>query len=262
VSVRVLLIDSHPVVRVGLRTLLPVDEFTVVAQAHDGAEAIDAAERQQPDVVLLEADLPDRPGPAVCAAILERAPRAAVIVFSANRDDDSTRAAVEAGARGYLLKDAESLDLAEVIRRVLEGENVFDQRVAGALVPSGTPSAGAPKLSERELNVLRLAAEGLTNSEIGARLYLSRHTVKEYLSHAMRKLNVTNRVEAVLRASRLGLIEKAALAEDSRLDRELREPDAALRIKLSDGEPGISLTDPEIAVPPVKLGSPSRRTDS
>jgi two-component system response regulator DevR len=254
VSARVLLVDSHPIVRVGLRALLPRDEFTIVAEARDGAEAVEAAERHQPEVVLIETALPDRPGSAVCAAILERAPDAAVVVLSASQDEESFRAAVEAGARAYVLKDAESLDLADVIRRVLEGESVFDQRVASALVTSGNASTSpeVPKLSEREVTVLRLAAEGLTNSAIGERLYLSRHTVKEYLSHAMRKLEATNRVEAVLRASRLGLIEKPPEGEAS-LDRTLREPDPTVGVYSKYHEGAARVQDPEIAVTPIKL---------
>jgi len=254
VSSRVLLVDSHPVVRVGLRALLPRDEFTIIAEARDGAEAVEAAAQHQPEVVVIETALPDRPGSAVCAEILERAPDAAVVVLSASRDEESFRAAVEAGARGYVLKDAESLDLADVIRRVLEGESVFDHRVASALVASGdsTTSPDVPKLSEREVMVLRLAAEGLTNSAIGERLYLSRHTVKEYLSHAMRKLEATNRVEAVLRASRLGLIEKQPEARAG-LDRTLREPDPAVGVDPEFRQAAARVKDPEIAVKPIKL---------
>jgi len=251
---RVLLVDSHPVVRVGLRALLPRDEFTIIAEARDGAEAVEAAERHQPEVVLIETALPDRLGSAVCAAILERAPEAAVVVLSASCDEESFRGAVEAGARAYVLKDAESLDLADVIRRVLEGESVFDQRVASARAPSGnaSTSTGVPKLGEREVTVLRLAAEGLTNSAIGERLYLSRHTVKKYLGHAMRKLEATNRVEAVLRASRLGLLEKPSEAEAG-FDRTLREPDPTVAVDPKYRERAPRVQDPEIAVKPIKL---------
>ena len=206
--VRVALVDDHRIVREGLRARLPADEFEVVAEASTGASAIVAVQRFQPDIVLLDLGLPDRPGSSVCAEIRKVAPDTKVIIISMHRDEQSVRAAVDAGANAYLLKDAEDLDVVGTMRRVLAGESVIDPRAAAALFRNlGAPPAPAiPRLTEQERKILKLAAGGLTNPEIGARLYLSRHTVKEYLSHAMRKLGVKTRVEAVMEAARLGLI--------------------------------------------------------
>jgi len=202
----VLVVEQSRIVREGIRSQLLANGAHVVAEAANGAEAILAAAQHRPDVVLLDSKLPDRSGPEVCAAILDRHPTAAVIVLSEQRDEASIRAALDAGARAYLLRDEEDLDLGRAIELVLAGESVIDPRVAAAVLdPRGR--AEEPKLSSQELNVLRLVAEGLTNPEIGARLYLSKHTVKEYVSHAMRKLDATNRIEAVRKATALGLIE-------------------------------------------------------
>ncbi len=205
VTARLLVVAPNRIVRRGIREELAGDGLLVMAEAATGAEAIAAATEHRPDVVLLDFSLPDRPGPEVCGAILERQPAAAVIVLAAQGDEASVRSAVDAGARAYLLKDADDLDLGGTIRRVLAGESVIDPRAAALLIDAQR-GAGQPKLSAQELNVLRLVAEGLTNPEIGKRLHLSRHTVKEYVSHAMHKLEATNRIEAVRKATALGVI--------------------------------------------------------
>jgi DNA-binding NarL/FixJ family response regulator len=209
----VLLVDEYPAVRAGLRAWLAETEFRVVGETATAAEAIEAAMRLRPEVVVLDARLPDGGGAALCAAILERLPEAAVVVYSGYLDDETVAAAADAGARAYLLKDAEQPDLADVLRRVGGGERCLDPRVAGALFRGR--SRPARTLTAQELSVIRLAAEGYTNREIGARLYLSRHTVKEYLSHAMRKLGVESRIEAVVEASRRGLLGPVPLSKAS-----------------------------------------------
>jgi DNA-binding NarL/FixJ family response regulator len=183
--------------------------FRVVGEAVSGRQAIAEATRLRPDVVLLDPGLPDLPGPVVCAQLREAVPEACVIVFSAYGDELLVRAVVEAGARAYLLKDAEDLDLPDTIERVLAGESVLDPRAANALLRTLEPgrAPAAPDLTRQELNILRLVAEGCSNRQIGERLHLSRHTVKEYLSNVMRKLEVATRVEAVLEAGRRGLID-------------------------------------------------------
>lgn len=210
-SIRVLVVDDHRVVRDGLRFRLERGGFSIVGEASTGAEAVAKAAKYKPDVVLLDLGLPDRPGAAVCAEILAAVPSTVVVVLSAHADDRSVGAALDAGASSYLLKDAEDVDLAAALIRAVRGESVLDPRAAALLLRRmGTRGEGRPELSEQERRILQLAAEGLTNREIGARLYLSRHTVKEYLSNAMRKLDVGSRVEAALEATRLGLIDPPA----------------------------------------------------
>lgn len=209
VGTRVLLVESNRIVRSGIRAELSRNGAHVVDEASSAAEALHAAGQHRPDVVILSFELPDSAAPEVCARLREQLPDMPIIVLSDRHDDAEVAAAIESGARGYLLKDADDLDLAAAVERVLSGESVLDPRAATALVNSRR-GADEPKLSRQELKVLRLVAEGLTNPEIGSRLYLSRHTVKEYLSHAMRKLEVNNRIEAVRKATELGLIEGVA----------------------------------------------------
>jgi DNA-binding NarL/FixJ family response regulator len=248
-SARVVVVEDHRIVREGLRSQLEAADFSIVAEVETGAKAIEAAEKHRPEVVVLDLRLPDRSGAEVCAEILARVPETAVVVLSAYGDQASVRTAIDAGARAYLLKDAEELDLPSSLRRVLEGESVLDPRAAAALLRARR-APEVPKLSDQELNVLRLAAEGFTNPEIGARLYLSRHTVKEYLSNAMRKLEVTSRVEAVMKASSIGLIEGPSKSSPDRVGsvRTLVYNEAGAPVRASD-----------IKITPLKVASLQER---
>jgi DNA-binding NarL/FixJ family response regulator len=206
VSARVLLVEPNRIVRAGIRAELSRNGAEIVAEAATGGEAIAAAASQTPDVVLLDFQLPDAPALEICEALVARLPETRLVILAEPGQEADVAAAIDCGARAYVLKDAEDLDLGAVVERVLAGESVIDPRAAAALIDSRR-TAAETKLSRQELKVLRLVAEGLTNPEIGTRLYLSRHTVKEYLSHAMRKLEVGNRIEAVRRATELGLLE-------------------------------------------------------
>jgi two-component system, NarL family, response regulator DevR len=192
VTVRVLVADGYPVVRAGLRQFLDAPDVAVVGEAATEAEAVSAAARLRPDVVVLDAALAD-----ACRKI-----PTAVVVLSTSGAPALVAAAAEAGAAAYLVKDLEGPDLLAAVRRVAAGERLVD------------PHAGA-SLSSQEVKVLTLAAEGCTNREIGSRLHLSRHTVKEYLSNAMRKLGVDSRVSAVVEAGRRGLLDPSRLPKAS-----------------------------------------------
>jgi DNA-binding NarL/FixJ family response regulator len=203
-NARVLVVDDHRVVREGLKAGLQDEDLHVVGDVATGAAAISAATRLRPDVVILDARLPDIPGPLVCASILERVPTAAVAFLSAYVDAELVAAAIDAGASAYLLKDAEELELADTVRRLARGERFLDARAGAVLL--ARRRGDEPRLTRSEISILRLAAEGCTNREIGAQLYLSPHTVKEYLSNAMRKLDVDSRVAAAVEADRRGLL--------------------------------------------------------
>jgi len=216
--VRVLLVDDHRVFRDGLRYDLSTEDFEIVAEVATGKAAVVEAARHQPDVVMLDLSLPDVSGAIVCAEVLEHAPHTTVIVLSAFSEERTVRAVLAAGARAYLLKDRQDINLPETIRRVLAGESIVDPRAAAVLLRSlSRPEPEPPKLSNQEVRILRLAAHGLTNRDIGLRLGLSRHTVKEYLSNAMRKLNVTSRVQAVLEVSRYGLLDGSGMGDNDRV---------------------------------------------
>lgn len=239
----VLVVEPSKIVREGIRSALAErGAARVVAEAVSGADAVTAARRHRPQIVLLDADLPDRSFADVCTSILGEGAATAVVVLATTNREAAVRTALDAGARAYLLKDSEDLDLPRAIERVLAGERVVDPAAAAALLESPPDQ---PRLTTQELNVLRLVAEGLTNPEIGERLYLSRHTVKEYVSHAMHKLEATNRVEAVRKAGALGLIEDVvpAAAAD-------RDPPRSTLVYNDTGRPaGAS----ELKVPPLKL---------
>jgi two-component system response regulator DevR len=242
-ATRVLVVHASRIVRRGICAELTAKGDTVVAEAGTAAEALAAAGEHQPDVVLLDSRLSAGSGADVCLAILRREPGAAVIVLSADRDERTVEAAIGAGARGYLVTDADDLDLHGAIERVLAGEITIDPRAAAVLINSR--STEEPKLSGQELNVIRLVAEGLTNPEIGGRLHLSRHTVKEYLSHAMRKLDASNRIEAVRKAAALGLIEGVGLSHAA-------EP-SPQPATVAYNEGGGPILSSDLKVPPFKI---------
>ena len=209
-SIRVLIVDDHPVVREGLRSLLDGDpDIEVVGEAGSTGDARTGVRRLSPNVVVLDIKLGDGDGIDVCREIKNDFPATGVIMLSAFWDDSSVRRALDAGADGYLLKHAERLDLRNSILTVSRGEPVFDPMIAGAIGRRSKGGGGPPEeppLSEQEIGILSLVAQGLTNKKIGEQLYLSPHTVKDYLGAIMLKLGAKNRAEAVILATKRGLI--------------------------------------------------------
>lgn len=200
-----LVADRQPVVRAGLRSWLQAD-FEIVAEVDDAAAAVVEAERLRPEIAILGSSAAEHAVAAACAAIAGRSPGTATVILADAVDDGDVLEAALAGARAFLLKQTVDARLPDVLRRIAAGEQVVDASAAGALFRAQQQSMQRP-LTEQELKIVRLAAEGCTNREIGNRLYLSRHTVKEYLSNAMRKLDVGSRVEAAVEADRRGLLD-------------------------------------------------------
>jgi len=204
-NIRVLIVDDHELVRVGLRTVLSADpEIDVVGDAPDGATAIALAGQQQPDVVLLDARLPDLDGAEVCRRLRAVVPGASVAMLTTFTDDELVRACVQAGAQGYLLKHIAQLDLGRSIKTLASGQPVFDPQVAW-LVPATRRQAElvadpTPPLSTRQREVLQLVAQGLTNREIAVRMLLSDLTVKGYVEEILEQLGARNRLQAVILA--------------------------------------------------------------
>ena len=207
--VTVLLADDHPVVRQGLRTFLELQEdIEVVGEAGDGADAVALAEQLVPDVVLMDLVMPTLDGIEATRRIRHASPATKVIVLTSFAEDDKIFPAIRAGAAGYLLKDAQPQELADGIRRVQRGEGLLDPRVAARVMQElEKPKADQQVLTDRELDVLRLLAKGLSNKRIAQELVVSEKTVKTHVSNILAKLHLADRTQAALYAVRERLVE-------------------------------------------------------
>jgi two-component system NarL family response regulator len=202
-KITVLIADDHPIFRVGLRNLIDQQpDMRVVGEAADGPQAVRAIAEHHPDVTLLDLRMPGMDGPQVIAAVLAHDPGARIIILTTYDGDEDIYRAVEAGARGYLLKDTFPEGMLDAIRDVHGGGHLFPAAVAAKLV-GHTPGAG---LSTREHAVLELLARGLSNKEIQAALSIPEGTLKNHLKRVFDKLDVTDRTQAVLVAIKRGLV--------------------------------------------------------
>ncbi|MGW6706495.1 response regulator [Streptomyces sp. NPDC054956] len=207
--IRILLADDHPVVREGLRGMLSAEpDLEVIAEASNGPQAEALAARLVPglDLILMDLRMPGGDGVESIARITAARLPVRVVVLTTYEEDRDILRAVEAGAAGYLLKDMARAELAAAIRAAVRGETVLAPTVAGRLVDSLRTRPERPRLSEREVSVLRLVAEGATNAEIGSRLFVAESTVKTHLLRIFGKLEVTDRTAAVTTAMRHGLL--------------------------------------------------------
>ena len=205
-AIRVFLLDDHEVVRRGLRDLLEgEDDLTVVGEAGTAEEALGRISATRPDVAVLDVRLPDGDGVEVCREVRSHHPEIACIMLTSFADDDAVYASIMAGAAGYLLKQVRGTDLVDGIRRVGRGESLLDPaittRVLERLRHQESDELGA--LTDQERNVLDLIAEGLTNRQIGERMFLAEKTVKNYVSNMLAKLGMSRRTEAAAYAARL-----------------------------------------------------------
>jgi len=211
VPIRILIVDDHELLREGLKSLLSREEdMEVVGEAAGGREALQLCRSLRPDVVVLDARLPDVDGVEVCRQIQDEMPEVAVLFLTTYTDADLVLGAVRAGARGYVVKDVLGMDLKRSIRAVARGEVAMDPKVVGHLIqqmrsPSPQKEDRIP-LNRQQLAIIRLVAQGYTNREIAQRMFLSEKTVKGYLAEAMRRMGVKNRVEAAMVASKNGWI--------------------------------------------------------
>ena len=204
-SVSVVIVDDHPVVRAGLRALLETTDGVHVLGEADGVErAVEVVTELRPQVVLMDLQLGDGDGVEATRRILALAPQLRILILTTYDTDADILRAIEAGASGYLLKDAEPARLVEAVQQAATGQTVLAPMVAQRLV--GRLQRPAVELTERELEVLVLAAEGLGNREIARRLFISEATVKTHLVHVVSKLGVDNRTAAVARARDSGLL--------------------------------------------------------
>jgi len=213
--VTVLLVDDHAMVRQGVRAFLETqDDITVVAEAASGEEAVREAAEHAPDVALMDLIMPGTDGVEATRRLKDSSPRTRVIVLTSYHDDEHIFPAIRAGALSYVLKEVGPGELADAVRKAANGEAVLHPRVAARVVRElhGAGGGDAPnayrELSDRELEVLRLIADGLANSEIAARLYVSEKTVKSHVGNILSKLHLADRTQAAVYAWRQGVVRR------------------------------------------------------
>ncbi|MGW2088656.1 response regulator [Streptomyces sp. NPDC001880] len=197
--ITLVVVDDHPVVRDGLRGMFDsAPDFEVLGEASNGVEGVDLAVRLDPDVVLMDLRMPGGGGVAAIAELARRGARSKVLVLTTYDTDSDTLPAIEAGATGYLLKDAPRDELFTAVRAAADGRTVLSPAVASRLISRvRTPAAGSESLSAREREVLELVAKGTSNREIAAELFISEATVKTHLTHVFAKLGAKDRAAAV-----------------------------------------------------------------
>jgi DNA-binding NarL/FixJ family response regulator len=211
-TLRILIAEDHPLFRKGMVTLLTsVPDFEVVGEAASGEEAVARAAQLQPEVVLMDLQMPNVNGIEAARRIVQESPSIRVLVVTLFEDEDSVFMALRAGARGYVLKDAEEEEMEHAIRAVGKGEAIFSPAIAERVLAYFTgpkpfaPPQAFPRLTDREREILKLIAQGHPNPSIASQLHLSTKTVGNYVSNIFTKLQVADRAQAIIRAREAGL---------------------------------------------------------
>ena len=209
--IRLLLIDDHEMVREGLKAMLVAEpDFEIVGDAANAEQALELIERLRPDVVLLDIRLPGVSGIDLCSNVTSLYPQTAVIILTTFAEESLVAQCIQAGARGFIVKDIERFDLKRSIRAVARGEAVIDSKAAVAVLaqlrraPQVSQEPFPEPLSTQQIVILRLIAQGLSSREIATQLYLSENTVKGYVQEILHRLGVKNRTEAVMVAVKQG----------------------------------------------------------
>lgn len=212
IPLRVLVADDHPLFRKGMRTLLDsMPETVVVGEATGGMEAVEQTLALRPDVVLMDLQMPNGGGLPAIRELTDQNPDIHILVVTLFEDDESVFAALKAGARGYVLKDADEDEMIRAIQAVGQGEAIFSPAIATRLmdyfaaVPAASQTGAFPELTERELEVLKLIARGRSNAQIAEELTISLKTVRNHASNIFNKLQVADRAQAAIRAREAGL---------------------------------------------------------
>ncbi len=213
-KIHLLLADDHHIVRAGIRQLLEAaPDLQVIAEAGDGEEAEKLIEKHKPDVAVLDIQMPKASGIEVTRWVRSHFPEVGVLILTAYNDDPYVMAVLQAGANGYVLKTAKADELIQAVRDVYDGKSALDPAITRKLMSSlfkQSQQVKSEPLTDRELDVLRLAAKGYTNKAIGVQLAISDRTVQGHLAHIFDKMQATSRTEAVMRAVSLGWISQGA----------------------------------------------------
>lgn len=214
-SIRILLVDDQPLFRGAIAELLGgQDDMVVVGVADNGLQGVESARELVPDVVVMDVEMPVMDGVEATRLITTQLPSVRVVMLTVSEEDDHLYEAIRAGASGYLLKDLRPDQLYEMLRAVMRGEAPLSPRVAGRILgdirggtvrQAGSDTADAPAVTRRELEILQLVAEGLSNKEIGRKLHITEGTVKNHVHNALERLHLENRIQAAAYVVRLGL---------------------------------------------------------
>ena len=211
-EIRVLIADDHAIVREGLRAVVSSEpDIRVVGEAATGKEALELAAVRRPDIILMDIQMPGINGIEAARRVYDANPDIGVVILTMFEDDDSVFSAMRAGARGYVLKGSPPSEILKVLRAVAGGEAYFGPKIAQRLMgffsapKPASPEVAFPELTEREREILGLIAQGHTNAEIAARLFVSPHTVRNHITHIFAKLQVRDRTQAMLRARKAGM---------------------------------------------------------
>jgi two-component system, NarL family, response regulator DevR len=214
--IRLMIVDDHEMVREGLKAILVTEpDFSIVGDAANAEQALELIESLRPDIVLLDVRLPGVSGIEVCRIVTEQYPETAVIILTTFTEEQIIAQCIQAGAKGFILKDVERFDLKRAIRAVARGEAAIDTKAAAAILAQlhrvgdqkGRPYKKEPftePLSSQQIVILRLVAQGMSSREIATQLYLSENTVKGYVQEILHRLGVKNRTEAVMVAVKQG----------------------------------------------------------
>jgi len=211
-SIRLMLADDHRMLREGLRRSMTDAGFDVVGEAGDGVEAIAMADDLQPDVILMDVTMPNCDGVEACRRVIESGSDTRVVMLTMHADQDVLANAIRAGAIGYLTKDSSTREIADAVRMAVEGDTVLSPHLARTMLEEvrkldapGTHEAERV-ISDREVEVLQLIADGCSTPEVAAQLYISQKTVKNHLASIYQKLDARDRTQAVLAAVRMGIV--------------------------------------------------------
>jgi len=211
-KIRILIVDDHKVVREGLKAFIsPLPQFEIIGEAQDGIEAIAEADKLQPDVILMDLLMPKMDGIEATQAIKQKFPNIQILILTSFSDEEQVITAIRAGASGYLLKDSSPNELKKAILDVYRGESAIPTHIASILMRELNRAQEETQpthlLSERELELLIMVAQGLTNQVISEQLTISVWTVRTHITHILKKLKIENRTQATLYALREGLVD-------------------------------------------------------
>ncbi len=218
-TIRLLIVDDHTLFREGLRALFSaIEDIELVGEATTGKEAVDLVEKLQPDVVLMDIDMPGSSGVQATRSILRKTPTTGIVMVTMLEDDASVFSAMRAGARGYVLKGAQPKELLQIIRAVANGQALFGPAIATRIMrffneqeahfEASSPEEAFPELSPREMEVLELIAQGDKNTEIAEKLVISGKTVRNHITSIFSKLQVADRAQAIIKARDAGLADR------------------------------------------------------